>query len=256
MGDRDSDLDLPQQPVPEQKKRRKAQRGGDEEEGSRVRSTDIGGNATEQPVVQSEVVAEARGKQTHRRDVPRCVHILAFGDSLTAGGFGSRPYPAQLQALLNERSSSGEAYKVHNAGICGESTEDMVERLRRELRDFRSDGICPAFVLVLGGTNDLGHMTPQQILCNVAKLRQIAHQAQAIPVALAIPRDEFGLGPVARLVNRGLRAEASGHNLLLADVSSVSGEHLSDGVHFTSEGYALFAQLAFDAMRPKLALAS
>ena len=41
-------------------------------------------------------------------DSNNVVHLLAFGDSLTAGGFGSKPYPAQLQALLQERGEKDE----------------------------------------------------------------------------------------------------------------------------------------------------
>uniref|UniRef100_A0A7R9ZUI0 SGNH hydrolase-type esterase domain-containing protein n=1 Tax=Pyrodinium bahamense TaxID=73915 RepID=A0A7R9ZUI0_9DINO len=187
------------------------------------------------------------------REEGQVQHVLAFGDSLTWGGCGSRPYPEQLEALLNGQCGGHTRYKVHNAGICGESTEEMVSRLPDELASLEQDGVRPSFVLLLGGTNDLGHLAPKEILANLAKMRAVAMRAQASCVALTIPRTEDGLSPVARVVNRGLRREAAREGgPILADVSVVPEERLSDGVHFNSEGYAEFARLVFEAMQPSL----
>ena len=65
--------------------------------------------------------------------------VLALGDSLTAGGFGSLPYGAVLSGLLS--------LQVAVAGVWGERTDAMLRRLR-EMQ-------LPRAVLVLGGTNDL-----------------------------------------------------------------------------------------------------
>mmetsp|Transcript_105807 Transcript_105807/g.309501 ORF Transcript_105807/g.309501 Transcript_105807/m.309501 type:complete len:248 (-) Transcript_105807:6-749(-) len=184
------------------------------------------------------------------------VHILALGDSLTAGGFGSRPYPSQLEELLNAQEDGGRTFKLHNAGICGDSTEGMVERLPKELQQLAHDGIRPLFVLILGGTNDLGHMTPQEIFQNLTTMCHEVGKLPATPLLLAIPRDEFGLGPVARVVNRMLRREATERSWLFADVSTVSEEFLCDGVHFSTAGYGHFAKLVLAAMQPRLPAAA
>jgi len=187
-----------------------------------------------------------------RQAANKC-HLLAFGDSLTLGGFGSRSYPAQLQEQLNGEEGSCTRYEVHNAGLCGEGTEDMVNRIGEELGLLARRGIQPSFVLVLGGTNDLGHLTPHQILANLAEIRAIITKTKARCVALTIPRDEQGLGPVARAVNEGLRSEATKEGgPLLADVSTVPEANLSDGLHFDSEGYAEFARISREAMSPEL----
>lgn len=180
-------------------------------------------------------------------------HVLAFGDSLTFGGFGSKCYPSQLEELLNKHSQGRAKYQVHNVGICGESTAEMVVRLPQELEQLAKEVAAPAFVLVLGGTNDLGHLSPEQILGNHTEMRTAIAKAGARCVTLTIPQNEQGLDPVARVVNLGLLLEAEREGgPLLADISVVPQEHLSDGVHFNSEGYAMFAKLVFEVMKPFL----
>lgn len=67
--------------------------------------------------------------------------LLALGDSLTAGGFGSVPYGATLGELLG--------VQVVVQGVWGEPTDAMLQRMRA-LGMPRSGA-----VLVLAGTNDL-----------------------------------------------------------------------------------------------------
>merc|ERR1712218_52250 len=99
------------------------------------------------------------------------VHVLAIGDSLTAGEFAptfsdahysqllqpnSKGYPAHLEDQLNEYGKGHIAYKVHNYGVGGEGTDAMAERLPGILADLEGSGQLPEFVLMMGGTNDLG----------------------------------------------------------------------------------------------------
>ena len=55
-------------------------------------------------------------------------HIVAFGDSLTAGlGVSANDaYPAQLQRRLD---AQGFRYRVINAGVSGETTTDGLRRV-------------------------------------------------------------------------------------------------------------------------------
>ena len=102
------------------------------------------------------------------------------------------------------------------------------------------------------GTNDLGSMTATEILANLACMRIEATGAKVSPLALAIPRLEDGLDPVASDVNRGLREEAAKNGFPFVDISQVSEEHLCDGVHFDSAGYGEFAKLVFEQLKPLL----
>ena len=80
--------------------------------------------------------------------------IICFGDSLTAG-FQSptsenphgrpTPYGEWIQEFI------GAAGQVRTSGVCGELTGEMVLRFRRDVLAHQ-----PTFVVILGGTNDLG----------------------------------------------------------------------------------------------------
>lgn len=59
------------------------------------------------------------------------------------------------------------------------------------------------------------------------RLRLSACAAEARPVMLTIPRTEDGLSPVARLVNRRLRAEAAQDTVAAWRSAGCLGEHIS-----------------------------
>ncbi len=76
--------------------------------------------------------------------------ILCVGDSLTYG-LGALPensYPRQLERLL--RAETGRPYTVFNAGVCGDNTRLVLDRLPARLVETRPD-----VVLVLVGSANL-----------------------------------------------------------------------------------------------------
>jgi acyl-CoA thioesterase-1 len=79
--------------------------------------------------------------------------VVCIGDSLTYG-FGLNredAYPQQLEVLLNTTRPE-RRWAVINAGISGDTTRGMLAR-------FATDVVTksPQFVVILGGTNDLGY---------------------------------------------------------------------------------------------------
>mmetsp|Transcript_59526 Transcript_59526/g.167703 ORF Transcript_59526/g.167703 Transcript_59526/m.167703 type:complete len:197 (-) Transcript_59526:127-717(-) len=188
----------------------------------------------------------------------REVHVLAFGDSLTHGGSaGATPYPDQLDVMLNVHGAGQVAYRIHNAGVCGDNTAQMVERLPEALGALARAGRRPDFVLMLGGTNDLWQGCPvPEILGNLEEMQAIVAKEGATAVVLAIPPDEAGLTHRLRGVNGALQSKASlggSGRVLFADTSQVSMRHLShDGLHFNSAGYHEFARIVYQAMAPVL----
>lgn len=199
------------------------------------------------------------------------VDVLAFGDSLT-DGFGRRPYPDQLQEMLNSLHTYGgyknKVYRVANAGVPGELTDGMVARLPDTIAHLKAAGRKPAFVLILGGTNDLlwGNMTSDTVLANLRSMRAAVLKEHTKPVLFTIPRLDVEEGihkitqirmapnePAMRAVNAALEKDA--HNdasMLLADISEISRKHLVDGVHFNGKGYARVAEVAYSVMKPML----
>ncbi len=112
--------------------------------------------------------------------------ILCFGDSLTAGynSEGYSPYSEYLEALLGNR------YTVEHIGLCGWTTDDMMNKKDRvhnyDVFDnpwkgiqFQLSSIGPnemyEYVFILAGTNDLADSSPPAtILRNIESLMNIS----------------------------------------------------------------------------------
>lgn len=196
--------------------------------------------------------------------------IVCFGDSLTAGyqspdrgdpRVRETPYGAFLQAQL------GPAARVVVSGVCGEVTADMVERFGR---DALAPG--PAWVVLLGGTNDLGWNVPvKAIIANLRAMYEEAVAASARPVAVTVPSLRVGEGApsaverewerdhIARreALNRAIAEHCAAHGLACLDLfgatlepgtKRLAREFSNDGLHLTTAGYRLFADLLYERL--------
>jgi lysophospholipase L1-like esterase len=199
--------------------------------------------------------------------------ILCFGDSLTAGYQAplagrdapqETPYGAFLQKRL------GAVAQVVVSGVCGELTGEMVLRFRRDVIDRR-----PAFVVVLGGTNDLGwNAGPPEIMRNLIKMYEQALAAGIRPVAITVPSLRMDQGDPGWLQQhiarrRSLNAligEYCGRrqvpciDLFTAtcepDTLRLAAPYSNDGLHLSTEGYQLLADLLYtEVFAPALGLA-
>lgn len=200
--------------------------------------------------------------------------VVCFGDSLTAGfqsptwenpGGIATPYGCFLQEQL------GSQALVQISGVCGEVSGDMVERLRRCV-----GGQKPDYVVILGGTNDLGWgVLPEQIMTNLTALYELTAEAGGIPIPVTVPsiRMEGGWGGLdagawkARHLDRRMALNrlicdyADSHALPVVDLFSATADpesgqlaaiYSNDGTHFTTKGYRRFAELVADVLKPKL----
>ena len=106
-------------------------------------------------------------------------HILAFGDSLTAGpGLSAGDtMPVQLQRELVAR---GHDVQVINAGVSGDTTAMGLARLDYAL----SAGPVEIVVLALGANDMLNGMPPAEARANLEKMIE-AFQAKGVTVILA-----------------------------------------------------------------------
>ena len=129
---------------------------------------------------------------------------------------------------------------------------------------------CPA-----GGTNDLGwNAQPAEILRNLVKMYELARASQVMPIPVTVPTirvDAAGGGPDAEaLIGQHLsgRAELNGLiqeyavskdlpwiDLFMATAESTTGQlaaqYSNDGLHLTTSGYRLLAQLLYDQIFAK-----
>jgi len=194
--------------------------------------------------------------------------IVCFGDSLTAG-FQSptsenpegraTPYGHYLQKWL------GVSAEIQVRGICGNLTGEMVLRFRHDVLQQQ-----PSHVVLLGGTNDLGwNAQPIEIMKNLVKMYELALAVQVMPIPVTVPSirvDAAGGGRDAEAwIGQHLsrRAELNGLireyalskclpwiDLFMATIESTTGQlaaqYSNDGLHLTTAGYRMLAQLLYD----------
>ncbi len=200
--------------------------------------------------------------------------IICFGDSLTAG-FQSptsdnptgreTPYGEFLQEQL------GNAAHIHISGICGELTGEMAMRFRQDVLRRK-----PTDVVILGGTNDLGwNARPADIMRNLVKMYELALADRITPIPVTVPSirvagDQTGPDGQAwidghlahrRQLNGLIRAYAESKLLSWIDLFTATAEpttgqlaarYSNDGLHLTTSGYRLLAQLVYDQVFAKV----
>lgn len=207
-------------------------------------------------------------------------HLICFGDSLTAGyqssGLGGEvctdtPYGEFLQSWLGSRGT------VTVSGICGEVTEDMMERFHRDVERQH-----PEAVVILGGTNDLGSgLQPPLIMKNLQHLYRQAQAAGMQAVGVTVPSicvsEESVMMPtaVSGLVARGIPQWIQSHiesrrslNGMIQDTCQAMGmacvdlysgtsegedgllaaAYSNDGLHLSTAGYERFAELVWQVL--------
>lgn len=149
------------------------------------------------------------------------VHIVAFGDSATAGYLVPRAqaYPAQLQAALRRK---GYDVTVTNAGLSGDTTAGGLWRFDSAI------GPGTNVAIVEFGTNDLRlHVPPQRMRANLNKIVRTL-RARGVAVLLV------GLGSL------DVSDVARANHVLYAQWKLPRGKYRArDGAHFNAQGYSI-----------------
>jgi acyl-CoA thioesterase I len=178
-------------------------------------------------------------------------HIIAFGDSLTAGlGVAAEEsYPAQFQRRLD---SAGFRYRVVNAGVSGDTTAGGLRRVAWVLNS------KPRIVILELGANDgLRGLSLRETRRNLERIiRQF--QAASVTVVLAGMKLPPNYGPEYtagfETIYRSL-AEKYHLTLIPFFLDGVAGSALlnqADGIHPTGEGYRIIANKIFETVKPLL----
>jgi len=182
--------------------------------------------------------------------------IICFGDSLTAGfqsptaecpDYQETPYGRFLAERLGDRA------RVQISGVCGELTAEMVERFERDVVRHR-----PAWVVILGGTNDLGwNRQPAEIMRNLTAMYERAAQAGIRVAAVTVPsiRGFDDQIPRRHELNALIADYGARRNLPCVDLFTATAEpgthrlaapYSNDGLHLTKAGYDLLARLLYE----------
>jgi lysophospholipase L1-like esterase len=153
---------------------------------------------------------------------------------------------------------------VRVSGVCGEVTGEMVLRFRPDVLAHH-----PRYVVVLGGTNDLGwNAHPREIMRNLLKMYETSLAEQVTPILVTVPslRVETEGSPDGRAwvldhldrreeLNGMIRRYAKDKHLACVDLFAATAEtgsrqlapqYSNDGLHLTTLGYRRFAELLFD----------
>jgi acyl-CoA thioesterase-1 len=165
------------------------------------------------------------------------VHIVAFGDSNTAGYLVPREqaYPAQLQEKLRAK---GYDITVSNAGISGDTTAGALARF--------DNAIAPGtgIVIVEFGINDLRQHVPATTMR--ARLTQIIRKLQARKIQVLL----ISSGPLK------VADVAHATGVLHAQWRVPNGQHRArDGQHLNGAGYAIVVGQMLPAIETLLARA-
>ncbi len=195
--------------------------------------------------------------------------ILCFGDSLTEGyTFQSsgkfHPYSINLSKILQDHGL-GEIV-VETAGVSGERVvASMTHRLDMLLKKAKHPY---DWVIILGGTNDLGEgKKSDELLPHIFSMHNRAKETGSKTLALALPqfRHELTLDcekykNEKAKINEGIKqyCEKSASTTFFVDLwthlpfGTLSREEINlywvDGLHMTPLGYDKMASVIFDTL--------
>ncbi len=164
--------------------------------------------------------------------------IICFGDSITAGvgALEGEDYTSFLSALLGK--------DVLNAGICGDTTQDALKRLGKDV--LSKD---PYLVIVELGGNDFLQKVPREVTLRNLKKIISRIQGQGIMVALA----DVSCGLILKGYRKDFKklARDSGSifipNLLKEILNKPSLRY--DYIHPNENGYKIMAERVYRAIK-------
>lgn len=209
-------------------------------------------------VAQSESTTEPRPreggwKQMHESFLARAkakpkIDLLFLGDSITQGWSGARGIWDRHYGPRN----------AANFGIGGDRTQHVLWRIENG----EVDAIQPKVVVLMIGTNNVGHNPPDQIANGIEAIVKKLHEKLPETKVLLLgvfPRDQRPTDTnreQVNAVNDKIARLDNGKTVKYLDISksfmnedgTVSPDIMPDFVHLTRKGYRLWA----DAMEPTL----
>jgi acyl-CoA thioesterase I len=177
--------------------------------------------------------------------------IVAFGDSLTSG-LGVDPgqnYPAKLQKRLD---AEGYLYRVVNAGVSGDTTDQGLNRLQSVI------DLHPAIAIVELGANDGLRGLPAEVTRqNLATMVQQLQSAGA-KVVLAGMQVPPNYGPLYASAFRNIFKDIAKQYrvplipFFLEGVGGNAALNQDDGIHPTVDGYEVVVKNIWKVLQPLL----
>lgn len=173
--------------------------------------------------------------------------LVALGDSITYG------FPYTPQHSWVEQIKKATDWQVVNSGISGDTLEDMLMRLKRDVLAYRPD-----YVTLMGGTNDfyVGMSQPQIRNDFLAIMEALEREGSKVLVGLPLPVDDATEGAL-RLWRQWLREYCDRRGLPVIDFyrdfmdeqGRIREELLLDGCHPRIEGYEVMGRRIIQTLR-------
>ena len=157
------------------------------------------------------------------------------------------------------RLQSNVTVKVLNRGVNGDLTSGMLERFARDVLDEK-----PNYVIILGGSNDLGWgLDPATIARNLASMYDAALDRDIGPVTCSVPSilGFDALIPPRVNLNKLIRLEAERRKMPFMDLfmetsdphnNRLLEDYSADGLHLNPRGYRRVAKHIFDKWLRKI----
>jgi len=165
--------------------------------------------------------------------------ILAFGDSLTYG-YNAKPeesYPSVLSHL--------SGFKVINAGVPAESSQDGVRRLPKLLKDKS----IKLMILFFGGNDIMQRLSIKQLKRNLKIMIHMAKEKQIQILLISVPNlSLFGLSPLELYEEIAEEENVPLLRGMLADIL----EHpslKSDQIHPNALGYKIMGEKIYEKLK-------
>jgi acyl-CoA hydrolase len=176
--------------------------------------------------------------------LPPGSHVLALGDSLTAGA-GVSPQEAWPSLLTK---STG--WVIVNGGVSGDTSGSALQRLPSLLEEHE-----PVLVLVtLGGNDMLRHLPQQETVANLEQIISLCKQHKAKTVLLATPQPSVAGALFQHLTTPGFYRQVADaqHVPLLEDTMAkvLSDPQLKgDPLHPNAAGHRRLAEEVLKALQ-------
>jgi acyl-CoA thioesterase-1 len=190
--------------------------------------------------------------------------IVAMGDSLTVGyqsSIGgewveSTPYTSFLEKKLlgmGESQRKKLRFQIDNKGVSGELTGEMLARFDRDVTS-----VGPDFVIILGGSNDLGWgISPRRVFNNLVEMYEAASASGIQIIACSVPSilgyDSLISPRIA--LNDMIRGYCIEERRPFADLFRATAdretnrlldEYSNDGLHLSTLGYQRIADAIYE----------
>ncbi|KAL8814255.1 MAG: hypothetical protein Q9223_006509 [Gallowayella weberi] len=188
----------------------------------------------------------------------KSLRILCFGDSLTAGyssyGYFHYPYAAQIRKELKKALPATDV-SVVVSGLSGDRV--IAGQFLRRMRGMCAADAYPPYdwVIVLGGTNDLGWSErPDQVYEALKLVWDVALGTGANVLALSVLEAEYTSGDVVQRRNElnGMIARHSQDRWHYLDLcaavpyfnmnETMRQRIWDDGLHLTMDGYEMMGE--------------